>query len=240
MPMHSLNLADVRRDAVPIRVAFLHRPVARGGGGPLAGFVRQRRALALDLLLLARAVWPLADEGLIAAPASDWARAIGLDDRPGNRASISRAWTWLEAQALVRTRPQGRTRAIEILCEDESRRMWFHPAEERAPYFQLPHAYWHGGFNKDLSLPAKAMLLIALSLDRPDKPHFELPIERGSAWYGLTQQSVRTGLRELREVGLLRTWIERRETDASPVGFVDDRRHALNSIDQVAWRRINL
>jgi hypothetical protein len=240
VPNITLDLAAVSRPSVPLRVAFLHTPTARGGPGPLAEFVRYRRTAALDLLLFAYAIWPLTNPDPIIAPASAWAEILSAGDRPGDRATISRSWTWLEHHRLITTSRSGRIRSINPLCEDGSGGTWQHPADEHAPYFQLPHAYWEGGFARDLSLSAKAALLIALSLQGRGEPHFELPLERGSAWYGLSVRTLRAGLRELRATRLLRTWVEQRPSEHSPVGYTFDRRHSLNPVESAAWRRLNL
>jgi hypothetical protein len=234
-----LDLDALTHPAVPLRIALLHAPVAGGGPGPLADLAGQRRSIALDLLLFAHAIWPLTNPDPIVAPSSEWAKALGLGDRPGDRAMISRSWTWLERRSLVSTSPSGRARAIKVLCDDGSGRAWQHPAKEHQPYFQLPHAYWHGGFAQDLSLSAKAVLLIAISLQSRNEPYFELPTERGSAWYGLSARRVRIGLRELHAAKLLRTWVEQRPSEHSRIGYTFDRRHSLNPIQSVAWRRLN-
>jgi hypothetical protein len=231
-----LELTALRRRATPLRIALLHAPVAGGGPGPLAEFVRQRRAVALDLLLLSHAVWPLSSPDPIVASSTVWARALGLAERPGSRASISRSWTWLEDRRLVSTSRAARARSIRILCEDGSGRAWQHPVDETAPYFQLPHAYWESGLHIELGLAAKAVLLIGLSIQR-DVPYFELPLDRGSTWYGLSERTVRLGLRELRAGKLMRTWVERRPSANSPTGYAFDRRHSLNSLDAFARRR---
>ena len=234
-----LDIHAVRRSAVPLRAAFLHAPTPRGGPGPLAAVVSQRRTIALDLLLFAHAIWPLAGHDVILAPASDWARAIGLSERPGNRAMISRSWSWLERHRLITSSPSGRTRAIIPLRDDGSGRPWQHPADEKEPYFQLPHAYWWGGFANDLSLSAKAMLLVGISLQGRDEPYFELPLARGSVWYGLSDRTVRLGLRELQTERLLRAWAEKRLSEHSPTGYTFDRRYSLNPIEIVARRRLH-
>lgn len=87
-------------------------------------------------------------------------------------------------------------------------------------------------------MAAKALLLIALSLDARDAEYFELPVVRGAAWYGLSPATVSKGLSELQSTGLLRTWTERRESERSAVGFTYDRRHRLNPIDVVGGRRL--
>jgi hypothetical protein len=234
-----LDLGAVQREAVPLRVAFLHAPTTRGGPGPLASLVSQRRTLALDLLLFAHAIWPLTSPDAIVATASDWARALGLKEQPGNRAMISRSWSWLEHHRLIATAPSGRVRAIEPLCDDGSGRLWQHPSDEKEAYFRLPHAYWRGGFARDLSLSAKAMLLVGISLQGRNEPYFELPLERGSAWYGLSRRTARLGLRELEAARLLRAWTERRPSERSPTGYTFDRRYSLNPIEAVALRRLH-
>ncbi len=224
------DLGDLTRNWTPLRIAFLHPPRTRGGAGPLATFVRGRREVALDLLLLAHTLWPLRNAGEIVAPASDWARAIGIADRPGSRAMISRSWSWLEAQDLIASRAVGQLRGVKILRDDGSRRSWEHPAENDEPYFKLPVAVWRRGLWIDLSLSAKAVLLIGLSLQSRGEPYFELPVERGAQWYGLTSRAVRTGLHELDDAGLMRERTERRETPNSPVGYTYDTTAAIASI----------
>jgi hypothetical protein len=233
-----LDLTELTRGATPLRVAFLHPPVARGGPGPLADFVRKRRAAALDLLLFAHTVWPLRDAGFIRASSSAWGAAIGLADPASSRALISRSWDWLEKSRLVQTTKVGKFRAVEILREDGSGMPWMGAFEEVEPFFHLPLAYWTGGFSRDLNLPGKALLLIGLSLQTQKRSYFELPVERGAAWYGLTPRSVQTGLQELRDLGLLRTWVHKRSSTRSPVGYTYDRRHALNELNVVARGRI--
>jgi hypothetical protein len=186
---------------------------------------------------------PMLAPEAIAAPSAEWAKAIGLTPSPGTRSMISRSWRWLEDRGLVRTELRGKVLLVRPNNEDGTRREWSHPAENNEPYFRLPHAYWDGGFAFDLSLAAKAMLLIALSIqERPEESgpittYFEFPIERGAAWYGLSKESARSGLRELRDIGLMRTWVEKRATIRSPVGVTYDRRHSLNRLDEVAYRR---
>jgi hypothetical protein len=233
-----LQLRQVSRSAVPLRVAFLHQPQALGGPGPLSRIVRSRRETALDLLLLAHALWPTTDPNPIAASAAEWESAIGMPPRPGNRAMISRSWTWLEEQRLIRSSHRGRVRLIEVRREDASGLPWLHPRELQDAYMQLPHDYWYGGFARNLSLPAKAMLLIGLSLQTPPKTYFEFPLQRSAGWYGLTPKCAAVGLRDLRQAGLLRTWVSRRESPLSPVGVTFDRRHHLNPLDAATYGRM--
>jgi hypothetical protein len=160
-----------------------------------------------------------------------------MEDRSGTRAIVSRSWSWLEQHKLIETARHGRVRAVRILKEDGSGRPWQHPFDIREPYLQLPHVYWRGGFARDLGLSAKAILLIGTSLQSRQEPYFELPLSRGAAWYGLTERTLRAGIRELREERLLRVWTESRTTDRSPVGTTLDRRYRLNEIAVIAQQR---
>ena len=108
------------------------------------------------------------------------------------------------------------------MFEDGSGRPYRHPGPE-GDYFKLPYAYWEGLYPGRLSLPAKALLLIALSLG----PDFWLPHERGARWYGLSRDTVSRGLATLLRLGLLEVRHERKKAPLSPQGFTEERRYAL-------------
>jgi hypothetical protein len=227
-----LDLSRITRRETPLRIAFLHQPQRGGGAGPLAALVRERQAPAFDLLLYAHTVAPLAEGHPIRATSAQWMDAIGIKESAGNRATVSRSWGWLERQRLVRRHREGRERGIEILREDGSGRPWQGAYVEDEPYFGLPLAYWRGGYARQLALPAKAVLLIALSLQSRKEEFFELPLERASDWYGLSVSTLRRGLGELRERRLLRRWAQERDTPKSPLGHTYDQRYALNELDE--------
>jgi len=227
-----LDLRRITRRETPLRIAFLHQPKRGGGAGPLATLVRERQALALDLLLYAHTVAPLAEGHPIRATSAQWMRAIGIKESAGNRSTVSRSWDWLERQELVRRHRQGRERGIEIRREDGSGRTWQGAYVEGEPYFGLPLAYWRGGYARQLSLPAKAVLLIGYSLQSRKEKFFELPLVRASDWYGLSVSTLRRGLGELHERRLLRRWAQERDTSKSPLGHTYDQRYALNELDE--------
>lgn len=232
-----LDLDALTREATPLRVAFLHWPTSGGGAGPLAAFVSERRAFALDLLLFAHTVAPLSEGRPIRATTRQWLAAIAITESADSRSTVSRSWRWLEEMRLIRSHRSGRERGIEILREDGSGAPWTNPGLAREPYFGLPLAYWTGTFARDLSLPAKAVLLIGLSLQSGGKNYFELPLERGATWYGISPSTVRRGLKELQRIHLLRRWSSARETPASPIGRTYDQRYALNSLIDVGSQR---
>ncbi|MGO9959808.1 MAG: hypothetical protein ACLP50_28180 [Solirubrobacteraceae bacterium] len=221
-----------------MRVAFLHPPRRGGGSGPLAQFVRGRRSVALDLLLLTHALRPLTEADEIAAPASDWAQALGIAGRPGSRAMISRSWSWLQDQKLISSRTLGQLRSVTALREDGSGRPWELPWKSGDVYFKLPAGVWRDGLWTELSLPGKAVFLIGLSLESRDKSSFQLPLERGAEWYGITARTVRNGLRELKDAGLIHQTIEKRETpkSKSPIGYRHERHYSLD--DSVTPREV--
>lgn len=66
-------------------------------------------------------------------------------------------------------------------------------------------------------------MLIALSL----RDDFVLPTERGAQWYGLSRDTVRKGLRDLRLLGLLAFREERKEAPLSAHGYTLERHYAL-------------
>jgi hypothetical protein len=214
------------RDHVPLRRSFVQAPHRGGGPGPLAEFVRNRRARTLDLYLLVHAV-ASAPPYDAAFPAVVWARTLGLGPGPSAQTAISKSWGWLRDAKLISTHRRGRIRAITLLREDGSGSPYRHPGEEgserRGHYFKLPYAYWRGNFQNRISLPAKAVLLIALSL----RDDFVLPTEKGARWYGLSRDSVRKGLRDLRVVGLLDMREERKLAPLTAVGFTLERRYSL-------------
>jgi hypothetical protein len=214
------------RTEVPIRRSFVQQRTRGGGPGPLAAFVTNRRVRALDLYLLAHAV-ASAPPYSVTFPAAVWVRALGLGAHSSSETLVSRTWTWLEAQRLIDTQRVGRSREITLLREDGSGEPYRHPGEQgtadRGHYFKLPYAYWQGNYHNRLRLPAKALLLIALSL----RDDFVLPSERGKDWYGLSRDNVQSGLRDLRLYGLIHVREERKVAPLSAVGYTVERRYRL-------------
>ena len=210
------------REWVPIRREFVQARGPRGGPGPLAAFVSERRARALDLYLLARVLasqepW----DATLAAPV--WARLLGLGGKNATSV-ISRNWTWLEQRRLLSTRRKGRLRELTILREDGSGAAYEHPgATGEGRYFKLPHEYFALGYPDRMGLADKAVLLIALSLD----DDFILPLDQAPQWYGISRDSVKHGLATLRLLGLLEAHSERKVAPLSPLGHTLQRRYRV-------------
>jgi DNA-binding MarR family transcriptional regulator len=223
------TLADIlarsgrKAKAVPIRKTFL-----QGGDrsdpepGPLARLVRRRDDRALQLYLLFHAV-ATADPWDSTKDARVWARAMNLRTRTGyDTAAISKAWRRLEQQQLVSRSRRGRLARVTLLDESGTGKPYRHHAAAE-PYFKLPFEYWLNGWHRRLDLPAKAILLIGLSLP----PEFILPEAEAPRWYGISADTTRRGLRELQDRGLLTVQKTVKEAPAAPEGFAIEHRYTL-------------
>ncbi len=209
---------------VPIRKTFVQKGSrTRPQPGRLATFVRNHDELGLDLYLLMRAVASAPPYALI-QPAPTMARALG--PKRITVPTISKAWTRLETMKLIkRGSRSGRLANVIVLREDGSGDPYTHPGEVggREPYFKLNFAYWQDGLDESLSLPAKAMLLIALSL----KDWFYLPYEKAKAWYGISAETVETGLHELEKKTVIERQKKYKKAPLAPLGYTEDRLYRL-------------
>jgi hypothetical protein len=219
-------LTQAKRDSVPIRTTFVQQGKGKDTKpGPLASFVSKHDERALDAYLFAHAL-ASAEPWNCDYPSSMWIRALGLGDdaEPASaQAAASKIMKRLEDRKLITRERVGRTSSITLLSEDGSGDAYTHPATARQQYLQLPHAYWIGRHYETLSLPAKAILIVALSL----RARFPLPYERGPAWYGLSPDSTERGLRDLEKAGLLdydQEWIKNHR---SPTGWIEQRLYFL-------------
>lgn len=215
------------RQFVPIRRMLVQRRTAAKGAGPLAAFTKRDAALDLYLLLHALASHEPWD---VTLPARVWARLLGRDERSSATTTfLSRQWRWLEAQRLVRLERTGRHRQVFLLREDASGKAYTHPGlgTQRDPpegdYFRVPYAYWRGGFHDRLDVPAKTVLLIALSLH----DGFILPVEHGARWYGVSPERIQRGLQTLRALGILAMRTVRRDAPLTERGFTFERHYTL-------------
>ena len=219
-------LTQVKRDAVPMRPAFVQQGKGKATKpGPLASFVSRHDERGLDayLLIHAMASTPPWDCDY---PAVTWIRALGLGEgaeRDSALAASSKIMRRLAERRLITRKRVGRRSVIYLLDEDGSGDEYTLPATAKERYFKLPHAYWTERHYETLDLPAKAMLLIALSL----RPGFPLPYERGPAWYGLSADSTEKGLRDLQNAGLLdfdHNWLR---NVRSETGWTEQRLYSL-------------
>jgi hypothetical protein len=211
-----------RPDSVPVRRVFLQQGQrSQLRAGPLATFVRHHDARGLDLYVL---TLTLATHEPFAAilPAGVWARALGLRGA-GRSAAVSRTWKRLEDLGLISRARRGRTAAITLLREDGSGEPYTTVGSRGDPYLQLPLAYFHDGWYKQMDLPTKAVLLIALSL----RDDFYLPAEWVHRWYGLSADTTERGLTKLRSFGLLEREMHYKPAPLTDQGWTKEYTYSL-------------
>jgi hypothetical protein len=195
---HDLLDSQDRRGPA-IRSTFLQEFRGARSPGPLHLFVRERRLFALQLYLLLACV-ARQDPWNTTLAASTWALALDAT-KPSSDARVSRAWSWLVANELVKTDRKFRKVDVTRLLEDGSGGAYTRPKNS---FFIFPLAFFREEWHSKLKLPGTAVLLIALHLSRKT-PWFELRTESHSQWYGVSPDLLVKGLDELRSHGLLAT-----------------------------------
>ena len=205
-----------KRPFLPLSLGFLQLHPENGGRapGPLSIFVNRGRDKALEQYLLLHAVASGEEQGFdVRLGAATWARAIGgyFDPEcgvvePAALHAVSRNWKFLRDIGLVETERVGRKVRVTLLADDGSKAPYRHVGAGKKGkkldgpgYLKLPYEYWWQRWHEELSLPAKAMLLIALY----QGDGFSLPYGKLPRWYGISGATGERGLRELRERGLL-------------------------------------
>jgi hypothetical protein len=189
---------SLRSATVSIRRTFLqqgHRSEVKPG--PLSILVHHHDERALDLYLLTRLV--AGNEPFKAQlPAGVWARALGLRG-PSGVAAVSRMWQRLGNLRLIARGRHGRSASVTLLLEDGSGDPFTRLGGRADPYLRIPLEYWRDGWYRQMDLPTKAILLIALG----QRDDFNLPSGWVFRWYGLSPDTAERGLTKLRELGLL-------------------------------------
>lgn len=218
------------RTIVPIRKTFVQTPRglvvdAKHLAGPLAWFVTTRNARALKaylMILAATSSGSGADGWSTTHPIRVWARAFGMTETAEESSAtnaVSKALTKLEARQLITRHRRGLQRHIQVglLREDATGDAYTRPDGKTLldRFLRLDHAFWLEGWSEKLSLPAVAMLLVALS----EKPGFSLPAERVPQWYGWSADTTERGLAELYAANLLHKVPRRRLEPLSPSGY---------------------
>jgi len=217
-------LESSKRSSLPLRHSFVQKPGRSAGQGPLAEFVRTHNNRGLDQYLLFHAA-ASAPPYNVARHSKIWARALGLGQSVSSTAAVSKTWAWLIRNGLVAKGRRGRISSPTLLREDGSRKPYKHPSEKSERYFQIPYEFWLDSkrWYQRLDLPAKAVLLIALSLD----DGFVLPAEHAQKWYGVSADTVGRGLRRLVDEGLLKRVRVRKVAPLAPDGFTWESHYTL-------------
>lgn len=214
------------RPFAPIPSVFIQTPTSSGSKpGPLAEFVRNGDKRGLLAFLFLHTIISSGDHGDGWSSTLDlrlWARALGTVETAEASAASSAATKILGRlvdRKLVMRRRSGRQRAVTItlLKGDGTNTPYTRPqgksVEDR--FLRLTTEFWTGDWDQTLSLPAIAMLLVALK----EKPEFTLPTEHMPAWYGWSADTAERGFNELRETGLLHVVHERFPNPLSPTGL---------------------
>lgn len=211
---------------VGVRREFVQRGrPGRSTPGQLCELVRRHDDRALDLYLLLRAKasgWPWT----VHLPAVAWARCLGLEEDRG-RAAVSKTWQRLERLQLVSRSKSGRLADVAVLHENASGAPYDAPDGTSAdPYFKVPFDYWLSSerYYRTLDLPAKAMLLVALSL----KDDAELPLARVPSWYGMSEDSASRGITELQQRGIVSVRVTHTPAPLTVTGYHEHRHIAVD------------
>lgn len=215
-----------KRAHVPIRKTFLQQGTGKvRDPGPIAKLCSHHDERGLDLYLLVHAAASAAPFDVV-LPAPVWARSLGLSGSASARSSVSKTFKRLLELDLVERGPRAANRSrIVLLDEGGHGEPYVHPASRSDRYLKLPHAYWTNGLHLKLRLPAKVLLLIALSLT----DGFVLPIERARNWYGISADTVQRGLAELEKANLIEVDVQYRKEPLAPVGYTQDRHFTLKA-----------
>jgi len=207
----------------PIRKTFVQQGKGRvRTPGPLASLVRSHDERALDVYLLAHAVCSGGNFD-VTLPVAVWARTIALSNSPSGRSTTSKAFRRLDDLSVVSRCRDGSRSKVTLLDESGSGDPYVHPGAAKEPYLKLPHAYWIDAWHHKLGLRAKAVLLVALSLD----DGFVLPIERAPNWYGFSADTVNRGLLDLRGADLLQVEERVKTAPLAPEGIAQDYHYTL-------------
>ena len=218
---------------VPLRKTFVQKGSQTAPQpGPLASLVHNGDQRGLDTYLLLKAV-ASATPFNSHRSAAVWARALRHTGATADEQTVSRIWRRLESLGLVTRSKYGRLADITLLREDGSGEPYVIPADAGDPYLQVPVAYWldEDRWCAKLKLPAKAMLLVALSL----RPPFVLPVEKAPKWYGISADTAQRGLASLVQHDVLKVARTPKRAPLAPMGFTYDSRYTLQDAFFSKW-----
>lgn len=185
----------------------------------MAAFISGGDSRGLEAYLFAHAMASSSSPYNVSLDAGTWVRVLGIGetesgvidpDDPSALSAVSKVFKRIEDRKLITRTRVARKSVITLLNESGRGRAYYRPTKGRTRgnrWLQLPHAYWTADHYRTLTLPAKAILLVALT--RPDG--FQLPERFGPDWYGISPDTVGDGLRELIKRELLNrefTWVE--------------------------------
>lgn len=215
------------RTFVPIHKAFVQNPNRRlrRRHGPLAEFVNNSDKRGLLAFLLVHSIISSGaqeDGWSTTLHIKVWARALGTIETAESEAASNAATkilTRLVKRNLIERTRAGRERKVKVtlLRPDGSGATYTraHGRTEDERFLRLSHRFWFDEWDKKLSLPAIAMLLVAIA-----EPHrFKLATEHMQDWYGWSADTAERGFKELAKNGLLHIDQETYPNPVAPDGI---------------------
>ncbi|MFV0460700.1 MAG: hypothetical protein ACK5MT_18230 [Actinomycetales bacterium] len=215
------------RSFAPIPKAFIQNPDPKAKPdrrAPLADFVRRGDKRGLLALLMLHTIISSGDhdDGWSSTlHLKVWARVLDTVATAAGTSATSAATKILSRlveRHLIERRRTGRERKVTVtlLSADGTGQPYTRPtgATQADRFIRLNHQFWTDGWAQTLTLPAIAMLMVALH----EKPGFTLPTEHMPSWYGWSPDTAERGLRELEAQGLVHIGKESYTDPLSPSG----------------------
>jgi hypothetical protein len=225
-------LERTKRRGTPIRRVFVQLPPNPEGGSRASKLAAFTRSSHLDAFLFIHALASAKEPYESVYPASAWARALGLDESSGtseeDMETAKTQWSKITRKLvdwkLIERGRSGNRARWTLLDESGNGGEYVRPKETKhGKWLTLPEEYWLQDHYRTLSLPAKKMLLIALS----SKPGFTLPLERTRDWYGISRSSAQRGLAELQDRGIITFAQNWRFDPSNPRLYSEERSYQL-------------
>lgn len=220
-------LTGTKRGFVPIRRTFLQKPPGTKGtrGAQLAELTANQSAL--DAYLLLHALASSSEPYQAEYPVATWVQLLRLDEAattPAANSRWSKVVTKLTDLHLVDRTRSGNHMQYLLLDESGDTSPYVRPrTAAQGHYFKLPYSYWAAGYDVTLSLPEKLMLLIGLD----QRDGFKLPFNQAKAWYGVSENTARRGLRGLADHGLVTAESTYEPSAKSPNGWAEIIRYTM-------------
>jgi hypothetical protein len=224
-------LGSAKRGFVQIRKTLVQQPKTQEvRASVLADFVGGRYQRPLDALLLTHALQPILNGSPL--PRRTWARLLSTRT-PCSDSTVERTFQTLSDMNLLTVTGSSKAWEITLLKEDGSGDLWFKAGSVTEPgpgFFVLPFDYWTKSFVDRLTIPGKALLLIALAETQdPKKPRFAMAVERAPDFYGISERTAERGYNELRREKLLLVHRQKVADPKHPAGRRDVYWRALAS-----------
>jgi len=159
----------------------------------------------------------------VAQPAGVWARALGIGSSKTAAASISKQWRWLEDHHLIRRAGRRGSFAEIVMLREDGSDGEYVAGMRGGLWVSIPLTYWTENWHGKLNLPAKAVLLIGLSL----LDDFYLPQQKAPEWYGLSPDTVGRGVATLKQHGLLTERVLQKPAPNAPHGHTRQHYYTL-------------